>query len=68
MRLPVPPVRYDPSLEAQRNSMIEMMDARNHKRGVDLELVDERLILHSPNGTRYVVTVTDLGALEATEL
>jgi hypothetical protein len=68
MKLPVPPVRYDPAMEAQRNTTIEMMDALNHKKGVDIELVNERLILRSPNGTRYAVTVTDLGALEATAI
>ena len=68
MKLPVPTPRYDFVMEQQRNATIEMMDARNHKRGVDLELVNERLIMQSPNGTRYVVSVTDLGVLEATAL
>jgi len=68
MRLPVPAVRYDVSLEAQRNALLEQADTMNHKKGVDLELVNERLILRSPNGTRYAVTVTDLGVLEATAI
>jgi len=68
MRLPVPPVRYDPAMEAQRNATLEMMDAQSLKRGVDLELVGTRLILRSPDGSRWSVTVDDAGVLSATAL
>jgi hypothetical protein len=45
MRLPVPPVRYDPSLEAQRNSMIEQWDMRTLKAGVDNTLTPGTRVL-----------------------
>ena len=68
MKLPVPPSRYDFGYEQQRNSTLEMMDGLNVKRGVDIELVNERLILRSPNGTRWSVTVSDAGILGVTAL
>lgn len=44
-------------------------DERNFKKGADLRLVQgERLILASPNGTRYIVTVDDAGTLGSTAL
>ena len=63
--LPNPPRDYDPSAEAQRNQLIEAADATNHKRGSDVELgLNERIIMRSPNGTRYAITVSNAGALE----
>lgn len=69
MRLPVPSNRYDPSAEAQRNTVLEQADAQNLKRLADIEMVDpQRLILRSPNGTRYKITVSNTGVLSATAL
>lgn len=65
--LPNPPQQYEPSAEAQRNQMIEQADSQNHKRGSDVELgPGERLILRSPDGSRWAVTVSNAGALEVT--
>lgn len=44
---------------------IEMADAMNYKRDRDLEIGDNRVILTSPNGSRYALTVDDAGVLSA---
>ena len=67
--LPDPALRYDPALEAQRNTVLEREDTRNHKKGAHVELGQgEELILRSPDGTRWAVRVSDAGALSATAL
>lgn len=39
-------------------------DERNHKRGRDVELAQtERIILRSPDGTRWALTVDNSGVL-----
>lgn len=69
MKLPNPPVRYDPSFEAQRNGFIEQMDQQSFKRQADVEIVlPQRLILRSPNGSRWVISVSNAGALVVTAL
>jgi hypothetical protein len=69
MRLPVPPGRYDQTLEAQRNLTLEQADLQNLKRQADVEVTSpQRLILRSPNGTRYKLEVSNLGILTATTL
>jgi hypothetical protein len=45
--------------------LIERADDANHKRNQDIEVGSARLILTSPNGTRYSVTVNNAGAISA---
>lgn len=69
MRLPAAPAVYDARFEAQRNLTLEQADLQNRKKNQDLEIAGaERLILSSPNGTRYSITVTNAGALQATAI
>lgn len=69
MKLPSPSSRYDPVVEAQRNLLLEQADMQNHKRLADLEIVaPQRLILRSPNGTRWKLTVDNSGVLTASTL
>lgn len=68
MKLARAPERYDVQDQAQLRATVERADLENIKRGRDIELVRERLILRSPNGTRYVVTVSDTGTLSAVAL
>ena len=69
MRLPTPPSQYDPIYESQKNLLIEQADLQNHKRQADMEIVEpQRLILRSPNGTKYVISVNNSGVLSATAL
>lgn len=56
----------DPRL-TEMSRIIIAEDERNFKKGRDVELArGERLILRSPDGTRYVVTVDNAGALSTT--
>ena len=69
MKLVRPPQRYSPQIEAQRNVSIEKADAENRKKGRDVELGDgERLVMKSPDGTRWSVTVSNTGTLEVNAL
>ena len=68
MRLPTTSVRYHVGDTQLAYSEIERADAENHKKRQDVEVGDARLILKSPNGTRYSVTVDNSGNLAASSL
>lgn len=65
MRLPSPTMTYAVTNESQRNLVIEQADNLNHKKNRDVEIGDGRLILKSPNGTRYQITVSNAGVVGA---
>lgn len=56
------PRLQDPSL-TEMARQVQMADQMNYKRDRDVEIVQNRLILTSPNGSRYAVTVNDAGVL-----
>jgi hypothetical protein len=60
---PRPPDTYSPRDQALLREEIRRADADNFKRGRDLEIAGGRVILTSPNGTRYALTVSNAGAL-----
>lgn len=68
MKLRNPNSNYTPMQELDRNRAIEQADRENHKRGRDVEIGAARLILTSPNGSRWSLSVDDLGAVSATAL
>lgn len=69
VKLPRPPLQYDPVAESQRNLLIEQELDRTHKRQQDMELVSgARLILRSPDGTRWSITVNNSGTISATSI
>lgn len=63
MKLPFPSIVYDQIREVERNRQIERADQENLKSGRDLELAGARLILASPDGTRYALVVANDGTL-----
>lgn len=63
MTLPSPPKVYSQSVTARTNAELESADAENHKRNRDVEIGFSRVILTSPNGTRYAITVSNAGVL-----
>lgn len=67
MKLPKSAVRYDPLDQDMTRNIIERDDLQNFKRNQDVE-VRTRLILASPNGTRYQIVVSNIGVLTATAL
>jgi hypothetical protein len=69
MSLPRPAERYDQRWAAENNRQLEQKLAMTHRKGADVELgQDERLILRSPNGTRWSITVSNAGAITATAI
>jgi len=68
MILPEAQRNYDFVQENQRNNVIEQADNLNRKKNQDIELRNERLILQSPNGTRFNITVADNGTISATSI
>ncbi len=68
MILPEAQRDYDFVRENQRNNVIEQADNLNRKKNQDIELRNERLILQSPNGTRFSITVADNGTISATSI
>tara|TARA_B100002052_G_C15850669_1_gene584877 strand:+ start:973 stop:1182 length:210 start_codon:yes stop_codon:yes gene_type:complete len=69
MILQAPPQEYDLIFEIERNREIEAEDLLNRKKQQDVEISgNERLILSSPNGTRFQITVSNSGTLTATAI
>lgn len=68
MKLPLPQGQYSRAIEVERNRQIEMADMQNHKRNQDVEIGLARLILTSPNGSRYSITVDNAGVISATAI
>lgn len=68
MILPEPPANYSPQVENERNRSLRLADQRNRKIDQDVELSDERLIIRSPDGSRWALTVDNLGVLGTTAL
>jgi hypothetical protein len=68
MKLPTAARDYDLRDQAQMRTLLERADVQNMKRGQDIEVSSARLILTSPNGTRYSVTVDNSGNLSATAI
>ena len=64
MKLPVAPNPYDARNEAQMRSALEREDMRNLKRGVAVD----RLLLSSPSGKVWVLTVGNTGTLSVAAL
>jgi hypothetical protein len=64
MILPGIPERYDPKVEEARNGAIEAADRLNRKKRTDLTIYPpERLVLYSPDGSKFAVVVDNAGVL-----
>lgn len=66
--LPLPTQRYDPIAEAQRNELVEQAFGRAFARGERIEAGEPGVVLTAPNGSRWLLTVSNAGALGATAL
>lgn len=65
MKLPAPSNAYSRADQQEVRRQVELEDQQNHKRNRDVELGVGRLILTSPNGTRYAITVSNAGVISA---
>ena len=63
MKLPRPAPAYDAADQAQTRGAIERADAASLKHGGDIQMRGGRLILYSPNGSAFYLTVSNAGAL-----
>lgn len=68
MRLPNVPNVFNRLIETERNRTLELADQQNRKVGQDVEIGGQRLILTSPDGTRWSITVSNAGAISATSI
>ena len=59
MKLP----RSDDRTLTEISRQVEAADSMNYKRDRDLEIGQNRVILTSPNGSRYAITVSNGGVL-----
>jgi len=67
MRLAKAGAQYDQGQQRENVRILERADRENLKRGRDIEMGKSRVILTSPNGTRFAVMVENDGTL-STEL
>jgi len=68
MKLPASRPVYTQVDDQTARSILERADAENHKRNRDIEVSPGRLIIKSPNGTRYTIEVSNVGVISATAL
>lgn len=63
MSLASAPAVYSREDQNRVRAELDRRDAQNQKRGRDLEMGPARIILSSPNGTRYALTVANDGTV-----
>lgn len=68
MRLPPAPPVYSQQDDQAMRAMIQQANDQNHKRNRDVDISPGRLIIKSPNGTRYSIEVSNAGVISATAL
>lgn len=68
MKLPRPAPTYDARDQAETRAAMGRALSGVHKRGEDVEVGDSRLIMKSPNGNRWEITVSNAGVVGATAL
>lgn len=64
LKLPKTPSQWTPDWQTRLNQTLEIEDTHNLKNGV----VTGRLVLNSPNGARWQITVSNAGVVGATAL
>jgi hypothetical protein len=69
MNLPKPPREYSPADQEDVRAALERAEKGNRKTGRDVELgPTEKLVMRSPDGTRWAIGVADDGTVSATAL
>jgi len=69
LRLPEPQPDYDRQALIFNNIAMEEADRSNFKHFEDVDLANnERLIIRSADGTRWIMTVSDAGVVGTTEI
>lgn len=68
LKLSNPRPQYDQREESQNRRALEAESRNTYKRNEDVVLGSNRLILTSPDGTQFSVTVDNGGTLSAVEV
>ena len=68
MKLPNPTPQYYQRNAIEANRQIEQADRENRKVGRDVDVGSDKLILKSPDGARWVISVNNSGTIAATAL
>lgn len=68
MKLPRAKPLYDPVDDQTLRNMLEKADMDNHKRARDVEISPGRLVIKSPDGTRWSIEVDNSGNVSASSL
>lgn len=69
MKLPLPGPKYDQAQQQAVHRELGREDNLNRKKGAHIELTaGEFLILKSPDGSRFKLTVSNVGVLSAVAL
>ncbi len=69
MNLPKPPAVYNQRDMMEARKLIVTTFAQTHSRQTNLEIsVDQSLIMTSPDGTRWAVTIDNAGAFTSTAI
>jgi hypothetical protein len=68
LKIPSPSANWSPSYQARVNQSVEANDITNRKVGSDVELDREKLVIRSPNGARWQLTVSNAGVVSAVAL
>jgi hypothetical protein len=68
MNTALAPIQYSQKDQNESRAEIKRELDRRHRRGVDLELGADRLIIRSPDGSRFALTVDNAGVLSAVGL
>jgi hypothetical protein len=68
LKVPSPSTSWSPAYQIRVNQALETNDIANRKKGTDVELDAEMLILRSPDRSRWQITVSNTGTVGATKL
>ena len=69
LRLPQPILQWSPTYQLRVNQTLEANDVTVQHKQADYEIAPKsRLIMHSPNGARWSITVSNTGTIAATAL
>lgn len=68
LKLPSALATWNAAYQTRLNQAIEVADTANRKKGQDVEVATELIILRSPNGARWKITVSNTGVVGATAL
>jgi len=68
-KLPQAPASYSPQDESQHRSIVEQALKNMRSANEDVEIKrNQRMIMRSPNGTRWSVTIDDTGVISTAAL